>query len=128
MPPVSEKQRRAMRAAAAGNSNIGIPKKVGAEYSSADKGGKLPESAPKDPPEKGSPPPNTQQSHEAREREVLGAGYEQHEAAEKASYSKGAHKFPAAPASASGFGHSGSQKVGVLRHSGHPKAHRIGKK
>ena len=42
MPPKSEAQRRAMRAAAAGNSKIGIPKKVGREYSKADKGGKLP--------------------------------------------------------------------------------------
>jgi hypothetical protein len=42
MPPVSEKQRRAMRAAASGKSTIGIPKKVGKEYSKADPGGKLP--------------------------------------------------------------------------------------
>jgi hypothetical protein len=42
MPPVSEAQRRAMRAAAAGKSTLGIPKKVGAEFSAADKGGKLP--------------------------------------------------------------------------------------
>ena len=42
MPPVSEKQRRAMRAAAAGNSTIGIPTSVGKEFSDADKGGKLP--------------------------------------------------------------------------------------
>ena len=42
MPPVSEKQRRAMRAAASGKSTIGIPKKVGKEYSKSDPGGKLP--------------------------------------------------------------------------------------
>jgi hypothetical protein len=42
-PPVSEAQRRAMHAAAAGKSTIGIPKKVGKEFSNADKGGKLPE-------------------------------------------------------------------------------------
>jgi hypothetical protein len=42
MPPKSEAQRRAMRAAAAGNSTIGIPKKVGQEFDRADKGGKLP--------------------------------------------------------------------------------------
>jgi len=41
MPPVSEKQRRAMRAAASGKSTIGIPKKVGKEFSKADPGGKL---------------------------------------------------------------------------------------
>ena len=42
MPPVSERQRRAMHAAAAGHSTIGIPKKVGKDFSSADKGGRLP--------------------------------------------------------------------------------------
>lgn len=45
MPPRSEAQRRAMHAAAAGKSTIGIPKKVGKEYSDADKGGKLPKRA-----------------------------------------------------------------------------------
>jgi hypothetical protein len=43
MPPVSEKQRKAMHAAARGKSTKGIPKKVGQEFSKADKGGKLPE-------------------------------------------------------------------------------------
>lgn len=47
MPPVSEKQRKAMAAAAAGKSNIGIPKKVGQEYISHDRGGKLPKQAPR---------------------------------------------------------------------------------
>ena len=42
MPPVSEKQRRAMHAAAAGKSKLGIPRKVGKEFMAADKGGKLP--------------------------------------------------------------------------------------
>ena len=42
MPPVSEKQRKAMGAAASGHSTIGIPKKVGKEFIAADKGGKLP--------------------------------------------------------------------------------------
>lgn len=46
MPPVSEAQRKAMEAAASGNSNIGIPKKVGKEYAAADPGGKLPNKAP----------------------------------------------------------------------------------
>jgi hypothetical protein len=41
-PPVSEAQRAAMHAAAAGKSTIGIPKSVGKEFSDADKGGKLP--------------------------------------------------------------------------------------
>ena len=45
MPPVSEKQRRAMEAAAHGKSNIGIPKKVAREYVAADPGGKLPQRA-----------------------------------------------------------------------------------
>lgn len=47
MPPKSEAQRKAMHAAAAGKSTIGIPKKVGKEFSSADKPGKLPAKAPK---------------------------------------------------------------------------------
>lgn len=42
MPPKSEKQRRAMAAAAKGKSSKGIPKKVGKEFMAADKGGKLP--------------------------------------------------------------------------------------
>lgn len=43
MPNVSEAQRRAMAAAANGDSEIGIPAKVGQEFMAADKGGKLPE-------------------------------------------------------------------------------------
>ena len=43
MPSVSEAQRRAMFAAAAGKSTLGIPKSVGKEFADADKGGKLPE-------------------------------------------------------------------------------------
>lgn len=42
MPPKSQAQRKAMRAAAAGKSRLGIPRKVGREYSKADSGGKLP--------------------------------------------------------------------------------------
>jgi hypothetical protein len=42
MPPRSEQQRKAMHAAASGNSTLGIPKKVGKEFADADKGGKLP--------------------------------------------------------------------------------------
>ena len=36
MPSVSDKQRKAMHAAAAGKSTIGIPKSVGKEYAYAD--------------------------------------------------------------------------------------------
>jgi len=43
MPPVSEAQRKAMFAAAAGKSTLGIPKSVGKEFADADPGGKLPE-------------------------------------------------------------------------------------
>lgn len=43
MPPVSEAQRRAMYAAEAGKSTLGIPKKVAKEFVAADRGGKLPE-------------------------------------------------------------------------------------
>ncbi len=42
MPAVSEAQRKAMFAARAGHSNLGIPQKVGAEFAAADPGGKLP--------------------------------------------------------------------------------------
>lgn len=42
MPPVSQAQRKAMYAAAEGKSTLGIPKKVGKEFTSADKPGKLP--------------------------------------------------------------------------------------
>lgn len=42
-PPVSEAQRRAMFAAKAGRSNLGIPQSVGKEFAEADPGGKLPE-------------------------------------------------------------------------------------
>lgn len=45
MPPKSEAQRRAMYAAAAGKSTLGIPKKVGKEFVEADKGKKLPKKA-----------------------------------------------------------------------------------
>ena len=47
MPPVSEAQRKAMFAAKAGKSTLGIPQKVGAEFAAADEGGKLPARAPK---------------------------------------------------------------------------------
>jgi hypothetical protein len=43
MPPVSQSQRQAMYAAAEGKSDIGIPEKVGKEFTAADKGGELPE-------------------------------------------------------------------------------------
>ena len=42
MPPVSEQQRKAMFAAKAGKSTLGIPKKVGMDFAAADPGGKLP--------------------------------------------------------------------------------------
>ena len=45
MPPVSQAQRAAMHAAAAGKSTLGIPKKVGAEFVAADEPGKLPAKA-----------------------------------------------------------------------------------
>lgn len=46
MPPKSEAQRKAMYAAKAGKSTLGIPKKVGAEFVKADPGGKLPKRKP----------------------------------------------------------------------------------
>ena len=42
MPPKSEAQRRAMHAAAAGKSTLGIPRKVAREFVAADSGRKLP--------------------------------------------------------------------------------------
>jgi hypothetical protein len=45
MPMQSEAQRRAMHAAAAGKSTLGIPKSVGKEFAGADQGGKLPKRA-----------------------------------------------------------------------------------
>ena len=47
MPVVSESQRRAMYAAAAGKSTLGIPKDVGKDFVAASPAGKLPERAPK---------------------------------------------------------------------------------
>jgi hypothetical protein len=52
MPPVSQQQRKAMFAAAAGKSTLGIPKKVGQEFAAADKGGKLPKTKRNSPPKK----------------------------------------------------------------------------
>jgi hypothetical protein len=48
MPAVSEAQRRAMFAAAAGKSTLGIPQKVGKEFADATPAGKLPARAPKE--------------------------------------------------------------------------------
>ncbi len=44
-PPTSEAQRKAMWAAKSGNSTLGIPQSVGAEFAKADPGGKLPSHA-----------------------------------------------------------------------------------
>jgi hypothetical protein len=43
----SEAQRRAMFAAKAGNSSVGIPRAVGADFADHDQGGKLPNYAAK---------------------------------------------------------------------------------
>lgn len=45
MPMTSQQQRKAMHAAAEGNSTLDIPKKVGREFVAADQGGKLPKKA-----------------------------------------------------------------------------------
>ena len=47
MPNISQSQRAAMASAAEGRSTLGIPAKVGKEFMAADKGGKLPQRAPK---------------------------------------------------------------------------------
>lgn len=47
MPPVSEAQRRLMQAAAHKKGGVGsVSQKVGKEFASADKGGKLPQHKP----------------------------------------------------------------------------------
>jgi len=45
---VSQQQRKAMYAAKAGKSTLGIPKSVGAEFVKSDKGGKLPKRKPQE--------------------------------------------------------------------------------
>lgn len=75
-----------------------------------------------------NPPPSTYQTHENREKEVMGAGYPAHEAAEKRSWGGGeSHKFKEASQS-HGYGHNIGQRSGHLRTSGHSGAHRIGRK
>lgn len=54
MPAKSEAQRKAMFAAAEGDSTLGIPKAVGKEFAESDAGGKLPEKAGK--PDRRKPP------------------------------------------------------------------------
>ena len=49
MPPVSQQQRKAMHAAASGDSTLDIPVKVGKEFVAADPGGKLPKRVPRRP-------------------------------------------------------------------------------
>lgn len=72
----------------------------------------------------GSPPKATFAAHESREKEVMGAGYAQHEAPK---FGSGSHSFSVPPArNADCF--CGSQKSGALRVSGHKGAHQIGKR
>lgn len=74
-------------------------------------------------------PPKTYAAHESREKEVMGAGYEQHEKAERNPVSLGQtpHRFSAPPAS-NAHRFSGTHGSGNLRMSGHSGAHRIGAK
>ena len=143
MPPVSENQRKAMWAAASGKSTIGIPKKVGKEFAKADPGGKLPKKKAVDrsahfkgnpgfpsSSEATSPPPDTYQTHENREREVMGAGYAIHEAAERrtgTSLGLAAHHSQAS-CGCKPDTFSGTHKAGALRVSGKAGAHQIGKR
>lgn len=60
MPPISERQRRAMQAAAHGKSTLGIPKSVGADFAATDPGGSLPPSAPATPAKRASVAPQKQ--------------------------------------------------------------------
>lgn len=152
MPPVSQAQRKAMFAAKAGKSTLGIPKKVGADFAAADPGGKLPEY--KKPKKKGydrsshqpgNPGfPSAEVEHEAREKQVMGAGYEAHEKAfgdkgheheqsmahpkgyDRSSHHKGNPGFGSSTPHT--FQVSGQRREGHLRLSGHSGAHRIGKR
>lgn len=49
MPMQSQQQRKAMHAAASGDSTLDIPVKVGKEFVAADSGGKLPKRVPRPP-------------------------------------------------------------------------------
>ncbi len=75
-------------------------------------------------------PRATYKKHEAREKEVMGAGYEAHERAEragKAPNGDGGFSMPKAK-SADGWRSAGHKRDGALRNSGHAGAHRIGKR
>lgn len=143
MPPVSEKQRRFMRFAEAHPKEAGVSKKVAHEFNQADPGGKLPEKKkavdrsahykgnpgfPSSSEAGGSPPPKTYQAHEAREKEVMGAGYQIHEAAEKRSFGGQPHRFNAPAATGAHSINPSQRREGHLRMSGHKGAHRIGKR
>ena len=130
MPPDSEAQRKWAWANKDKDTKEGHAAK---EFAQADPGGKLPKKVKKKAVDRsahwagnpgfpssseagGSPPPKSFQSHEANERDIMGAGYKQHESTRS---NLGAPH---------GFGHTGSQKSGTFRLSGHPQAHRIGKR
>lgn len=122
MPPVSEAQRKWAFANKDKNTKEG---KAAAEYAAADPGGKLPARKSKGKVDRSShfkgnpgfpskPPAGTSPymaQHEAREKQVLGAGYAAHEKAER---SGGAHRV----------GGGGNP----LRMSGHKGAHRLGRR
>lgn len=80
-------------------------------------------------------PKATYEAHESREKEVMGAGYAEHEKAEHnptslskdKKYEANAFKLPR-NTTTHGFGHKDSQRSGHHRLSGHPKAHQIGKR
>lgn len=73
---------------------------------------------PSKPPAGESPAPSAERDHEKREKQVMGAGYKQHERA----FHNRSHSV------SHGFGHSATQRSGHHRLSGHSGAHRIGKK
>ena len=121
-------------------------KKIGKEFSAADKPGKLPAKAkgsvdrsahfkgnpgfPSSSEAGTSPPPDTYQTHEKREREVMGAGYAIHEAAERRTgTSLGlAEHHSQASCGCKPDTFSGTRKAGALRVSGKAGAHQIGKR
>jgi len=118
MPPVSQAQRKAMFAAKAGNSTIGIPQSVGKEFADADPGGKLPKYKKKkgydrSSHHKGNPGfPSTVSSSPPglNEMQTTTEAYR-----------------PQLPTKTHAF-NVGHQRDGKLRNSGHGGAHRIGKR
>jgi len=76
-----------------------------------------------------SPPTEAYQKHESREKEVMGAGYQAHESAERASYrGGGGHVVGSGSPATKAYTFRGTRGSGPLRLSGHSGAHQLGKR